>query len=536
MRNRQEEIRSKGFAMTPRADRIDDYAKMRVGLKTLDDANIDLNFYKKLDSSRGDKSYVLKALKDHNYKALREISNLFYETSGIYQRLCKYLAYLYRFDWYVIPFVGLHEAEKVNGNEKVLKEFSNLLNYLDNSYLKKQFGEIALKVVREGSYYGIIIPGNKYISIQELPQGYCRSRFNSNGFPAVEFNMKYFDDAFPDINYRLKIINTFPKDFIKGYLLYKQGKLKPEFQGDQNGWYLLDPTYAFKINCAGSDFPILANVIPAIIDLGEAQELDRKKTMQKLLKIVIQKLPMDKNGDLVFDIDEAADIHANAVAMLKRAIGVDVLTTFADIDVADMSDKNTTTSVDDLEKVERALYNESGSAQSLFNSDSNLALEKSTLNDEASMRSIPQQFEFLLNRLINHMLPNKKYCYKFKILETTIYNYKDLSKLYKEQTSIGYSKMLPQIALGHSQSEILGAANFENNILNLTTIMIPPLSSNTMSGASIPTTGNKDKTATAATGATKKDAATQTEENKSGRPEKPDNEKSDKTIANKESM
>jgi hypothetical protein len=169
-----------------------------------------------------------------------------------------------------------------------------------------------------------------------------------------------------------------------------------------------------------------------------------------LLKILIQKLPLDKNNDLIFDMDEAADIHANAVAMLKRAVGVDVLTTFADIEVADMADKNTATSVDDLAKVERGLYNESGSAQALFNSDSNLALEKSVSNDEASMKSIPQQFEYLLNKIINKMLKNKKYCYKFKMLETTIHNYKDISKLYKEQTSIGYSKMLPQIALGHA--------------------------------------------------------------------------------------
>ena len=525
MRNRQEEIRAKGFSITPRADSIEDYAKMRVGLRTLSDANLELNYFKKLDNSRGDKETVLKALKEHNYKSLREISNLFYETSGIYQRLCKYLAYLYRFDWYVIPFLGL-DAEKIKGNDKVLKEFSGLLNYLDDSYLKKQFGDISLKVVREGCYYGVVITGNNYISIQELPVNYCRSRFSINGFPAVEFNMKYFDDTFPDVNYRLRIINSFPKEFVKGYLLYKQGKLKPEYAGDTSGWYLLDPATAFKINCAGSDFPILANVIPAIIDLGEAQELDRKKTMQKLLKIVIQKLPLDKNGDLIFDVDEAADIHANAVAMLKRAIGVDVLTTFADIDVADMADKNTATSVDDLAKVERGLYNESGSAQALFNSDSNLALERSIANDEASMRSIPQQFEFLLNRIINNLLKTKKYCYKFKLLETTIYNYKEISKLYKEQTSIGYSKMLPQIALGHSQSEILGAALFENNILNLTSIMIPPLSSNTMSGNAVPGSSNPEA---------KKDQP-KTEEKEGGRPEKPDNEKSDKTIANKESM
>jgi hypothetical protein len=136
MRNRQEMIRQKGFSMTPRVDSIEDYAKMRVGLKTLDDANLDLNYFKKLNNRNGDKATVLKALANHDYNSLKSISNLFYETSGIYERLCKYLAYLYRFDWYVIPFVGLTDVEKLK-EDKIIKEFYGLLDYLDNSYLKK---------------------------------------------------------------------------------------------------------------------------------------------------------------------------------------------------------------------------------------------------------------------------------------------------------------------------------------------------------------------------------------------------------------
>jgi hypothetical protein len=110
--------------------------------------------------------------------------------------------------------------------------------------------------------------------------------------------------------------------------------------------------------------------------------------MQKLLKIIVQKLPMDKNGDLIFDVDEARDIHNNAVKMLKRAVGVDVLTTFAEIDAIDMSDKNTTTSQDDLAKVERSVFNALGISQNLFNTDGNLALKQSILNDEGALRSL----------------------------------------------------------------------------------------------------------------------------------------------------
>ena len=142
--------------------------------------------------------------------------------------------------------------------------------------------------------------------------------------------------------------------------------------------------------------------------------------MQKLLKILVQKLPLDKNGDLIFDIDEAKDIHANAVEMLKRAIGVDVLTTFADIEAIDMSDANTTTSKDDLEKVERTVFNNFGVSKNLFNTDTNLALEKSILNDEATVRNLLLQFEMFFNRMIKRAgADKKKYNFRLYMLETT---------------------------------------------------------------------------------------------------------------------
>jgi hypothetical protein len=97
---------------------------------------------------------------------------------------------------------------------------------------------------------------------------------------------------------------------------------------------------------------------------------------------------MDKNGDLIFDVDEARDIHNNAVQMLKRAIGVDVLTTFADIDSVDMSDKNTTTTQDDLSKIERSVFNAFGISQNVFNTDGNLSLAQSILNDEGAVRTL----------------------------------------------------------------------------------------------------------------------------------------------------
>ncbi len=267
------------------------------------------------------KKFIFDAIARNDVKELRAISNFYYNLNGIYERVCNYFAYLYRYDWYVSPEVYDDSVKE----DKVLKDLSKLLNFLDKSYIKKLCGDIALEVMKNGCYYAYIVPSNEQIILQQLPIAYCRSRYQVSGMPAIEFNMKFFD-TFIDIQYRMKVLNLFPEEFKKGYILYRQGKLITEC-GDE-GWYLLDPESTVKFNYNNSDIPPFVNAIPALLDLDAAQDLDRRKQMQKLLKIVVQKLPMDKNGDLIFDVDEARDIHNNAVHMLKRAVGVDVLTTF----------------------------------------------------------------------------------------------------------------------------------------------------------------------------------------------------------------
>lgn len=509
---------------------INDYKKIKVGVKTLEDAVLNISSLDKALPRNNfvNKSYILQMITQNNIEELRAISNFYFNLNGVYERLCNYLAYLYRYDWYVVPQIN-DDSAKI---EKVLKDFNKALNYLDNSNIKKVCGDIALEVIKNGAYYGYIVPSNEALVLQQLPIQYCRSRYSVGGFPAIEFNMKFFD-TFRDPSYRMRVLKLFPDEFSKGYLLYKQGKLLPDFAGDNYGsWYLLDPASTIKFNFNGSDVPTFVNIIPALIDLDAAQALDRKKQMQQLLKIIIQKLPLDKNGDLIFDIDEARDIHNNAVQMLRRAVGVDVLTTFADIDSVDMSDKNTTTTTDDLSKVERAVFNAAGVSQNLFNTDGNLSLEKSILNDESLMRNLLLQFGAFFDRVVRQKFSSgKKYSYKLYMLETTQYNYKELSKMYKEQTQLGYSKMLPQIALGHSQSFILNTAHFENEVLHLSEIMIPPLMSSTLSSEDI--LGTKESTSSSSSSNSSSSSAGSSS---GGRPEKADSEKSEKTIQNKESM
>ena len=61
-----------------------DFSKIRVGVKSLDDAVLLLGGdIKKANDRLADKNFVLRALQTNDLKALYEISNYFFKVSGI---------------------------------------------------------------------------------------------------------------------------------------------------------------------------------------------------------------------------------------------------------------------------------------------------------------------------------------------------------------------------------------------------------------------------------------------------------------------
>ena len=82
----------------------------------------------------------------------------------------------------------------------------------------------------------------------------------------------------------------YPKEFTDAYIAYKKNKLTGkesinsgwDTSSNNTGlsWWLLDPECAFKINLNNSDVPLLINTCTKILDLDEAQDLDRRKMMQ----------------------------------------------------------------------------------------------------------------------------------------------------------------------------------------------------------------------------------------------------------------
>lgn len=448
------------------------------------------------------KRVVVKALEERNMAQIRSISRHFFAVSGIYARAAKYMAFLPTYDYMLTPHIYKSNVQK----DALMNDFSRALAFIDSMNLKTRLGEISLNVVVDGAYYGYLrVYGDKAV-IQDLPVEYCRSLYKVNGTPIVEFNLKYFEE-FKTEDVRNQVLKTMPTEVVEAYRQLKSAPQDSPRNMKGEHWILLDTTKAVKFSLNRDDAPLFSSAIPQIIDLDDLQGIQKKKAEQQLLKIMVQKIPLDKNGEFIFDMEEAKAMHANAVRMLARAINIDVLTTFADADLLDLEEKRGTATIE-VENWEKSTFNELGISQQLFATDGNLALEKSIANDESIIMQLVFQYQDWLNGLVKMKFSEKArdYCFDVFLPRLTQHNRVDMAKNYKDQAAVGYSKILPAIALGQSQSNFLSTLVFEKDFLGLHDYMEPVKMASTQSG---------------------KDGA--------GRPEKAQDQKSDKTLANEAS-
>jgi hypothetical protein len=104
-----------------------------------------------------------------------------------------------------------------------------------------------------------------------------------------------------------------------------------------------------------------------------------------------------------------------------------------------------------------------------------------------------------------------------------------MSKLYKDLSAAGGSKLLPSVALGQTQQSVIATAQFENEVLDISDIFTSKQAREE----------NKAKIASQKQPIVEQPSQTDkkpVEKGKAGRPEKDDDKKSEKTIQNKEAM
>ena len=452
-------------------------------------------------SQRHYKTYTRKEVEDTinsgSIDAQQKLSRQFFQRDNLYKRILIYYAT-------ILKYVGILIPNPI-GNEQlstqyVFKKYTAALDYIDKFFLPEILTQFSLRALVDGCYYGVIQAISKTdFVLLDLPAEYCRSNFKDlHGNDIVEFNVQYFD-SIVDADVRKQALKVYPKVIGDHYRRWKKGQVK-------SYWVKIPTDIGFCFPFFDDCRPLFLDVIPAVMDYDAAVEVNKERDLEEIRKIIVQKIPHLADGTLLFEPDEALEMHSGAVGMMKGNKNISVLTTYADVEAV-VSKTSSEASTNALEKSLQNVYSKANASQQIFAPTGTQALSTSITNDMSLMMILAHKYSRFLTFIINFLFSNQNVTFKYEILPVSWYNVSDYIKDTLKLAQSGYSFLLPAIAAGVSQRDLVNLKNLENDALKLDEILIPLASSYTQSG-----------------------------EGEVGRPKLSTEEKSPKTLQNEESL
>ena len=455
-------------------------------------------------------------IRSGDLNAIRELSRYYYRTNSQYRNNIDLLACLPLYETMVTPIFEAGKGSKT----QIIKAFYNACDFVEKLDIKNTFTRITREWIKSGIYNGILQESNGKVIIQDLPLDFCRVRYKDfNNLNILEFNLTYFDRRFKDEQERNAVIASFPEVIQKAWRLWKQGKLT-------DFWVEIPASAGGVSFCFAEDqTPLLIASIPELHKLKDAVGREEKRDENELYKLLIQRMPIDSNGELVFELDEVAEIHAGVANMLQGLDTVDVLTTFGETKLENIQDSTAATqSADRIEKYNKAAWNALGRSELLFNANNSSSLTYAIKKDETLMKAYLNAYNTWIKFHLNERFSRTGLTFDFEILPITMFNMKDLQSKYFQGAQYGYSKMYAGVASGIKQMDQISLMTFENEFLEMTDKMIPLQSSYT-------STGDEEKSSSSAQKGSNS-VKVRDLNNTGGRPELSDEDKSEKTQAN----
>ena len=451
----------------------------------------------------------------------QKLSRNYFYKDGYYKRIIIYYATLLKYAGLLIPNPGFGKSLS---SPHISKRYYNALDYVERMQLPTLCTNMAQRALVDGSYYGIRVEaGKNEFQLIDLPSGYACSRFKDIwGNDIVEFDLSYFG-TITDSELRKAALSAYPKIVSKAWKEFSTGKRKSK-------WLVLPK----EIGVCFPFFdgrPLFLNIIPATIEYDEAVATQRDRDAEEIRKIIVQKIPHLTDGRLLFEPDEAEEIHNGTVGMMKGNSNVSVLTSYGDVS-AITSHSSAERADSTLTRMEQNIYAQAGATSQVFASTGSSSLEASLNNDLALMMYLANKFSRFVTNSLNDALANSNVSFKYLFLPISHYNVGSYVDSTFKLVGSGYSALMPALAFGLTQKDLVNIKDLENDVLKIGDRLRPLSTSYTQSASGKSGDGAEENGEAGAQKSPQKSG----DEDEGGRPKKKEEEKADKTIQNEESL
>lgn len=459
---------------------------------------------------------VKKIIESGSLLEQQRLSRNYFNKDGYYKQLVLYYATLLKYVGLLIPNPTLGKSLSTS---HIQKRYFQAMDYVDKMNLETLFVEWAQKVLVDGCYYGVISKVDKtHFAVLALPTAFCQTRFKDiAGNDLVEFDVSYFDSIMDEQD-RKAALAAYPKFVASAYDKWHKNKR------NASRWIIIPADVGICFPMLDGR-PFFLSVIPSTIKYDIAVETEQEREKEEIRKILVQQIPHLNDGRLLFEPDEAEEMHRGAVGMVRNNENTTVLTTYANVSSVDSKTSSENGTKNALESMKQNIYSQAGVSGEIFAATGGNTTETSTKYDTAIMMYLANKFARFVTNVINDNFANSNISFKYTILPITHQNEAKYIDTSFKLSSSGYSLLVPALAQGFSQKDLVNLKDLENDVLKLGKRLIPP--ANSFTGGASQEEEEEE---------TKPNPMTGEGGDQGGRPNKSEEEKKDQTIKNEESI
>lgn len=435
--------------------------------------------FKPTSTAVADKSNILSALKQPYSNAARIAGTMrnAYLTNGSVSKVIDYYQSHPTYNYNIYPVLGNKQYEL---NDNVRNSYIDIAYYLRDLNIKF-FAPIFFKeTLIDGVTFWYKYQDKDGVGYMKLPMEWCLIRGTENGVYRYMFDITKLSD---------ETVESMPEEFQNAYQQSKSNNTSDTNTWYNNKYYYVQENgmaFTFDYNSlvnGGLAISPFASALTDIISLAKAKDNVNIKDNLDATRILQQKLPMDpKDGEMLISAKEAMIYDQTIRGRLPE--GVILATTPTELENIPLTNSGTANAFDTVNKgLEQVFFSMGGSSPLFGGSTTSSNIVKEGIKKDANWiyTNFFPMLENYYNSEIATVKTKDKLLWNIKFIRQSNFTLHDDIMNLKDQLTLGGSRTDYLAANGFIPAEIISKLTFEQQALDIDSLMVVKPTSNTLS-------------------------------------------------------
>ncbi|WP_260241195.1 hypothetical protein [Limosilactobacillus reuteri] len=400
-----------------------------------------------------------------------------YLNSGIVSGVIDYYVAHPTYNYSIYPVLGNKQYAIGNNMQEDYIDVAYQLNLLNINYWAPKFFKDTLL---DGVTFYIKIEDSTGIAYMKLPPEWCRISNLENGVYRFRVDVsKLKQEQYDEL----------PNELQQAFDKYHDNSISDDDQDwYDRKWYMVsDDGFAFTfdhnaISNGGVAISPFASVLADSLSLDAAKDNIDIKDKLDTIRIIHSKLPTDSNGAPTLDLKTARNFDDQMRSRLPD--GVVSITSPSSLDNVPLKGSGNEGVYDTVNNGLEQLFYDLGISSSLFGgktTSSNIVKESVKKDSNWIYTNLFPMLEAYYNFELSQVKTKSKIPWNLKFIRESNFTLKEDIANYKDQLSYGGSRLDYLASVGFTPDQIISQLTFEQQALDIDSIMVVKPTSNTIS-------------------------------------------------------